>query len=144
MIAAGGIADGRGVVAVLALGAQAALLGTRFIAAREAIAPEFFKEAVVGADSDGTVVSSAFTGLPMRTLTNRFALEYERSGAPVLPAMLQSAAAEDIFQAALQRGDREHYPMPAGQSAGLVSSSLGAGDIVRTLVAEANAVLRRL
>src|SRR6185503_17755451 len=94
VVAAGGIADGRGVVAALALGASAALLGTRFIVAREAVSPPFFKAAVLEAGSADTVVSDAFTGLPMRTLTNRFAREYERQGGAVLPAMLQSSAAE--------------------------------------------------
>jgi nitronate monooxygenase len=144
VIAAGGIADGRGVVAALALGASGVMLGTRFIAAREAIAPAFFKDAVVAAGSGETVVSDAFTGLPMRTLRNRFASEYSAAGAPVLPAMLQSSAAEDIFKAAGERADREHFPMPAGQSVGLISNAPSAGDILRSLVEEAAAVLGSL
>ena len=144
VLAAGGIADGRGLVAALALGAAGAMLGTRFIAAREAIAPEFFKSAVVDAGSGDTVVSDAFTGLPMRTLRNRFATDYQASGSPVLPAMLQANAAEDIYKAAAQKGDREYFPMPAGQSAGLISDMPGAGYIVRAIVEEARATLERL
>jgi NAD(P)H-dependent flavin oxidoreductase YrpB (nitropropane dioxygenase family) len=140
VIAAGGIADGRGVAAALALGAAGVMLGTRFIAAREAIAPSFFKDAVVEASSGDTIVSDAFTGLPMRTLRNRFATDY--GGAPVLPPLLQSAAADDVFRAAAARGDREHFPMPAGESAGLVHDMPSAGGIVRTLIDEARAALR--
>lgn len=140
VVAAGGIADGRGLVAALALGASGVLLGTRFIAARESIAPQFFKDAVVGAEVGDTVVSAAFTGLPMRALRNRFASDY--AGAPVLPPMLQSSAAEDIFRTAAARGDREHFPMPAGESAGLVNDAPAAGDIVRAIVREAEAVIR--
>jgi len=144
VIAAGGIADGRGIVAALALGASGVMLGTRFIAAREAIAPQFFKDAVLTAESSETLVTDAFTGLPMRTLRNRFASDYAADGAPVLPAMLQSSAAEDIFKAAAQRGDREHFPMPAGQSAGLIGNAPPAADIVRNLVNEARSALRAL
>jgi nitronate monooxygenase len=144
VIAAGGIADGRGLVAALALGASGALLGTRFITAREAIAPEFFKTAVLNAGSGDTVLSDAFTGLPMRGLRNRFADEYAAAKAPVLPPMLQSNAAEDIYRAAAQKGDAEFFPMPAGQSAGLVDDLPPAGDIVRAIVDEAREVLRRL
>jgi nitronate monooxygenase len=68
VVAAGGIVDGRGLVAALALGASGVMLGTRFIATRESIAPTFFKQAVLGAGAADTVVSAAFTGLPMRTL----------------------------------------------------------------------------
>ena len=80
----------------------------------------------------------------MRTLRNRFSTEYEASHAPVLPAMLQSNAAEDVYKAAAQAGNREYFPMPAGQSAGLIADMPGAGDIVRAIVDEARATLDRL
>lgn len=140
VIAAGGIADGRGIVAALALGASAVMLGTRFIAARESIAPQFFKDAVLAAGAGDTVMSDAFTGLPMRVIHNRFTDDY--AGSPVLPPMLQSNAAEDILKAAAQRGDREHFAMPAGESAGLIADAPPAADIVRRLVEEADAVIR--
>lgn len=140
VIAAGGIVDGRGMVAALALGAAAVMLGTRFIATRESIAPSFFKDAVLAADVGDTVVSKVFTGLPMRTLRNRFASEY--GDAPVLPPMLQSNAAEDIFKAAAQRGNADYFPMPAGESAGLIGDMPSAADVVHAMVREANEVLR--
>jgi nitronate monooxygenase len=140
VIAAGGIVDGRGLVAALALGAAGVMLGTRFISTRESIAPAFFKDAVVAAAAGDTVVSRAFTGLPMRTLRNRFTSEY--GDAPVLPPMLQSNAAADIFNAAAQRGDAQYFPMPAGQSAGLITDMPSAGDVVRTIAREADAIVR--
>jgi nitronate monooxygenase len=76
----------------------------------------------------------------MRVLRNRFTEHYGRR--PVLPPMLQSSAAQDIFAAADSRGDREHFPMPAGESAGLIGDLPPAAAIVRALVSEANAVLR--
>ena len=144
VIAAGGIADGRGVAASLALGAQGALLGTRFVATRESQAPAMFKAALIAATSGDTKVTSAFTGLPARALKSRFADEYEQSGAPLLPSLLQASAADDIYVAAARQSDRDHYPMMAGQSAGLIADLPSAGDVVRAIVAEADQVLKRL
>jgi nitronate monooxygenase len=142
VIAAGGIVDGRGLVAALALGAAGVMLGTRFIATRESIAPAFFKDAVLAAGPGGTAVSAAFTGLPMRTLASRFAAEY--GDAPVLPPMLQSNAAEDIFKAAAAGGRADYFPMPAGESAGLIGDLPAAGDVVRNIADEAARVIRDL
>jgi nitronate monooxygenase len=144
VVAAGGIADGRGVAAALALGAQGALLGTRFVATQESLAPPMFKQALLAATTADTVITTAYSGLPARALRSRFVDEYQQSGAPVLPSLLQTRAAEDIYAAAAQSGDREHYPMMAGQSAGLVSDLPSASDVVRTIVAEADAALRRV
>ena len=141
-IAAGGIVDGRGLAASLALGAAGVMLGTRFIATRESIAPDFFKQAVVAAGAGETAVSAAFTGLPMRTLRSRFAAEY--GDAPVLPPMLQSSAAEDIFAAAARRGETGYVPMPAGESAGRIHDLPSAGDVVAAIAEEAARVIRQL
>ena len=140
VLAAGGIVDGRGLAAALALGAAGVMLGTRFIATRESIAPDFFKKAVLAAGAADTVVSAAFTGLPMRTLRNRYTSEY--GDAPVLPPMLQSNAAEDIFRAAAQRGDAGYFPMPAGESAGLIEDLPGAAAVVDSIAADAARVMR--
>ena len=140
VIAAGGIADGRGVVAALALGAQAVMLGTRFVACRESLAPEFFKRAVVERGADTTRITRVFTGLPARGLRNQFSEQYEASGAPVLPPLLHTNAAADIYAAALARGDAEHYPMLAGQAVGLIHDLPSAADIMDALVREARAV----
>ena len=142
VLAAGGIVDGRGLVAALALGASGVMLGTRFIATQESIAPSFFKEAVIDAGPGDTVVSSAFTGLPMRTLRNRFSSEY--GDAPVLPPMLQSSAAEPIFRRAAERGDAAYYPMPAGESAGRVTDVPSAGTVVTSMMEEAARAIRDL
>ena len=144
VVAAGGIADGRGVVAALALGAQAALLGTRFVATRESMAPPMYKQAILMAGSTDTTITDAFSGLSGRAVRSRFSADYEASGAPVLPSLLQSKAAEDIYTAAAKAGDREHYPMWAGQSVGLIADLPSAGEVVRRIVAEAEAALTAL
>ena len=66
VIAAGGIADGRGLAAALALGAAGVLMGTRFVATKESMAPDFWKRRIVESASDATIVTAAFTGLPAR------------------------------------------------------------------------------
>lgn len=142
VLAAGGIVDGRGLVAALALGASGVMLGTRFIATQESIAPTFFKTSVIEAGPGDTVVSSAFTGLPMRTLRNRFSTEY--GDAPVLPPMLQSSAAEPIFRRAAERGDAAYYPMPAGESAGRITDLPSAGAVVASIMEEAAHAIRDL
>src|SRR4029078_10994975 len=106
-------------VAALALGAAGVMLGTRFIATRESIAPSFFKDAVVTAGPGDTVASRPCTGLPMRTLRNEFTSTY--GDGPVLPPLLQSNAAEDIVKAAAQRGGARHFPLPARQMSGVIS-----------------------
>jgi len=92
VVAAGGIADGRGLVAALALGAAGVLLGTRFVVTRESIAPEFQKKTLLESESEATVVTDAVTGLWARYRRNTYTAGYAASGAPVFPALVQSRA----------------------------------------------------
>ena len=144
VVAAGGIADGRGLVAALALGAAGALLGTRFVATREATAPEFQKKALLESEAEATVVTDAITGLWARYLRNTFTSDYAASGAPVFPALLQTRAAQDIFAHAAKQKDPAWFPMATGQSVGLIRDLPGAGEVVATLVREAAGVLEAL
>jgi nitronate monooxygenase len=140
VVAAGGIADGRGLAAALCLGAQGVMLGTRFVATQESLAPAFFKQAVLERDGDATLVTDVYTGLYARGLRNRFATEYEAAGAPVLPPLVQTNAAMDVYAAAFAKGDGEYYPMLAGQSTGLISDLPSAADVVATIMTEAERV----
>lgn len=144
VIAAGGLADGRGLIAALALGACGILLGTRFVATKESMAPELWQRTILDWGSDATVVSDAFTGLSARTFRNRFSHEYEQSGAPVLPSLLQANAAQDIYLAALEQGSPDYFPLMAGQSAGLITDRPSAGDVMRSIIGEAQQVLKGL
>jgi nitronate monooxygenase len=141
VIAAGGIADGRGLAAAIALGASGAMLGTRFVATREASAPPMYKKAIVEAGSDATTNTDVLSGLYARALKNTFTEEYAASGAPVLPGLLQANAAQDIYAAAASKGDREHFPLTAGQSSGLIRDLPGAADVVRSIASEARAAM---
>lgn len=144
VIAAGGIADGRGLVAALALGAQGVLLGTRFVATREATAAEFWKKSLLERGSEATTITDAVSGLYARALRNTYTDEYAASGAPVLPPLAQSNAAKDIFDAAVAQQNGEYYPMWSGQSVGLIHDLPGAGEVVEAIVREARAVLEQL
>lgn len=144
VLAAGGIADGRGLVAALALGAQGVLLGTRFVATREAEAPGFWKEALTTRGSDATVVTDAFSGYYARGIRNEYSEAYAKSGAPVLPALHQAAAARDLYDASRAAGTGEYFPMWSGQSVGLIRDLPGAGEVVHAILREAEAELARL
>lgn len=144
VIAAGGITDGRGIAAALALGASGALIGTRFIATRESVAPDFYKQALLKADSDATTVTDKFTGMYARVLRNAFTEEYEASGAPVFPPFFQFLAMGDIVKAATEKGSGEYFPMYAGQGVGSLRDLPRAADVVQSLVREAQAVITGL
>ena len=144
VVAAGGIADGRGLVAALSLGAQGVLLGTRFVATRESKAPEMYKKRLLESESGATTITDVFTGLWARALDNAFVREYTETRMPVLPPHVQRAAATDVYVAALKQGDAEYYPMMAGQSVGLIRDVPGAAEVVETIVREAREVLAEL
>ncbi len=144
VVASGGIADGAGVAALLALGADAVQLGTRFIATPEASVHENYKRAVLAADVDGSTLV-ARGRLPIRQLKNRFAEKFnaaERAGASQgeLDEIFKAAS---LKQAALE-GDVEWGKVEAGQSAGLVDEILPAAEVVRRVVAEMEEARARL
>jgi nitronate monooxygenase len=142
VIAAGGIADGRGLVAALALGAQGAMLGTRFLATREALAGAAYKRALIDASGDATTVTDVASGRYARLIRNAFIEEY--GDAPVLPFGWQGSAVSDLFQGARERENPDGMGLWAGQSVGLIRDLPPAGEVVARIVAEANATLARL
>ena len=144
VIAAGGIADGRQLLAAVVLGAVGVLMGTRFIATRESGAPSFHQRAVVNGDSDATVVTDAFSGLFARVLRNAYTTEYAASGAPVIAPYLQYVATADLREAAKRSGNGDYYPLFAGQGVGLIRDIPAAGDVIRTVMLEAEHALATL
>jgi nitronate monooxygenase len=144
VVAAGGIADGRGLAAAQALGAAGVLMGTRFVATRESTAPAFWKQAILDAAAGSTTITKALTGLPARVLRNRLVEEYEKSGAPVLPGLHQAALEQDIWLAAARAGRSDWFPMYAGQSVGIIRDLPGAGEVVASMVREADEALQRI
>lgn len=143
VLAAGGIMDGRGIVAALALGAGGVQLGTRFLLATESGAPPSYRRRLLAALETDTTVTAVYTGRPARGLRNAFIDAFEGAGVGPLGWPRMGAAALDIYRAS-QEADGEWTPLLAGQGAGLVRREQPAAEIVRELVAEAAAVRAHL
>lgn len=145
VVSAGGISDGRGVAAALALGASGAQLGTRFLLARESGAHPAYRRRLLEATEAATVVTRAFTGRPARALRNRFTEDYASDGPEPLAWPFQGVAAGDIYSASQAAGNGDYSPLFAGQGLGMLGEDgQGAAEIVEGLVAGAGAALSRL
>ena len=144
VLAAGGIADGRGLAAALTLGAAGAWVGTRFIASQEAYGHEAFKQRVVAGAVNETVLTRAYTGKPLRAFRNNWTEEFERDARGIAPFPQQYAVAGALVETGYQDGDVERGMMPVGQSVQLVHEILPAGQIVESMVAEAEGILSLL
>src|SRR5262245_43555960 len=142
VVASGGIADGAGIAAMLALGADAVQLGTRFIATPEASVHENYKQAVLAAKVEDTAMVGRGRH-PIRQLKNAFSQKYEaaeKAGQADLEEIFKSSS---VKQAALD-GDVEWGKVEAGQSAGLVEEILPAAEIMKRLVQELESSRKRL
>lgn len=144
VVAAGGIADGRVLVAALALGACGVWVGTRFVATHEAFAHQNYKQKILQATEENTVVTRAFTGKDCRVIRNRYVELWQDRQAEIQPFPFQMMVDPEKMEAAVLHGDTDMGIMLAGQIAGAVREVKSAGDIVREMMEEAEAVLSRL
>jgi enoyl-[acyl-carrier protein] reductase II len=144
VIAAGGIADGRGLVAALALGAEGVQMGTGFAVAEESRAHERFKEAVLKAKDRATAITARSAGVPVRALANRLTREYQK---------LESLGAtrEELerlglgrLRKAVEEGDVEDGSVMVGQIAGLVDRRRPVAAIIGDMVGEAETIIKGL
>jgi nitronate monooxygenase len=143
VIAAGGIMDGRGIAAALALGADAAQLGTAFLACEESAAPPSYRDSLEGVSETDTTVTRAFTGRPMRGLRTRFVEEVETSGVEIPPFPIQGALVAELRKAGIERGELDPVGRLVGQGIPMVRRG-GAAEIVEELLKETEAALRSL
>jgi nitronate monooxygenase len=141
VIAAGGLVDGRGLVTALALGASGILMGSRFLATRESLAPEVHKKEMLERTADTTVITDTLSGRFARALRNTFTDQYEQSGAPVMPFPAQYLANGDIRQEATTQGQAGYLPLLSGQSVGLIHDLPGAGEVVEATIYQARELL---
>jgi nitronate monooxygenase len=139
VIAAGGIMDGAGIAAVLALGAQAAQLGTAFIPCPESGASQVHKDALLAAEEDDTRITEKFSGKPARGLVNRFMREM--ADKPQLPFPAQNSVTGKLRAASAKAGKADCVALWSGQAAPL-ARSMPAAELVRTLEQETIAALR--
>jgi enoyl-[acyl-carrier protein] reductase II len=143
VIAAGGIADGRGAAAAFALGAEGVQMGTRFICALESPAHAGYKEKVINCRDRDTVVCGVSTGHPLRVVKNQFSRRYldkEKEGLD--PAQLEEMGAGK-YPAAL-KGEVENGSILSGQCAGLVGKVEPAAAIVQDVMERAEKILREV
>ena len=146
VIAAGGIADGRGLAAALALGAQGVLLGTRFLASEESPLHPNFKQAIVDADGHDTVLTeipdiaqaTVWPGAMSRAKRNRFIERWAGQEWALRQNQVQALA--DLM-AARKAGDVEEASLSMGQDAGLIHDIPPAGEIVKRIAEQAEEIL---
>ena len=143
VIAAGGIADGRGMAAAFMLGAEGVQMGTVFVASEESIASDAYKNRILRAKDIDTKVTGRTTGHPVRTLRNQQTTEYLRLEAA-------GASFEELerltlggLRKAVMEGDVDHGSVMAGQIAGMVKEVRSCKEIVETTCSQAEQLLRR-
>jgi nitronate monooxygenase len=141
VIASGGIMDGRGIAAALALGASAVQLGTAFLTCTEAGIVDAYKKAVVDTPEDGTRITRAFSGRPARGIVNRFLTEMENE--PIPPFPVQNALTRPLRTAAAKQGRIEFLSLWCGQAPRL-ARRIDAAELVARLAAETREVIAKL
>jgi enoyl-[acyl-carrier protein] reductase II len=147
VLAAGGITDGRGLVAALALGAQGVVIGTRFIATPEAQAAPEYRQAILHSGEADTIRTRCYTGKPARTIRNRYNEDWGRKADEIQPFPLQVAYSfqQGVMDYMGIAGgvDPERSFMPAGQGMGMIRSLKPAAQVIADIIKEAEAVLSR-
>jgi len=145
VIASGGIMDGRGIIAALALGASAVQMGTAFLVCEESGIPDAYKQAIMSAREDQTRITRAFSGRPARGIVNRFMTEVESQDADnaILPFPVQNALTRPLRTAAAKQGRAEFLSLWAGQGVRLARRQTAA-DLVARLSREIESTLNSL
>ncbi|MBI2861870.1 MAG: nitronate monooxygenase [Chloroflexi bacterium] len=142
VVAAGGIVDGRGIVAAFAMGAVGVWVGTRFIATPEAGASLEYKQRLLAAAEGDSVWSTAYDGIGHRHLRNRIMELWEGHEHEILPYPLQRTAMHPLMTAAREHNLVDYMPLGAGQACGLIREMKSAGDVVREMAEEATRILK--
>jgi nitronate monooxygenase len=141
VVSAGGIMDGAAIAAVLALGAQAAQIGTAFIPCPESGAPEVHKQAILAAREDDTRVTERFSGRAARGIANRFLREAEAKHFPKIAFPAQNALTTRLRQASAKASNPDFYALWAGQASSL-ARALPAAELIARLEQETIAAIR--
>ncbi|MCG9917219.1 MAG: nitronate monooxygenase family protein [Phenylobacterium sp.] len=149
VVAAGGISDGRGLAAALALGAQGVWIGTRFIASTEAHAGQAYREAVVAAQDVDTVRTRCYSGKPMRVMSNPYVADWESRPQEIQPFPMQAMLSTQTgvmggIGGQIEGLDPDRSCFAMGQSAGGIHDIKPAAQIVAEMVTEAEAAIDRV
>lgn len=143
VIAAGGIMDARGLVACLVLGASAVQMGTAFLTCPEAPVANAWREALLRAEADDTVVTEAMSGKPARGIPNRYIRELEALDETLLPYSAQYSLSRDLRKAAAEQDNPDFMAMWSGQGVGLIRQQ-PAAELVAALVEQSRRIMERL
>jgi nitronate monooxygenase len=135
IVAAGGIMDGAGLAAVLALGACGVQMGTAFVATDESGAPEAHKQGLFAFPDAGTAVTRAFSGRPARSIRNAFVRHAERERPPILPFPVQALATAPLRAASAKQNNPDYVSLWAGQAYTLARRT-SAGELIRAIAHE--------
>jgi len=142
VIAAGGIADGRGLAASLMLGAKAVQMGTRFVVADESIVSEAYKDRIIAAKDIDSAVTGRSHGHPVRSLRNAMTREYSKLEAEGKSFEELEYLTLGTLRKAVMEGDIVNGTVMAGQIAGLVSKKQSAKEIIEEIMSEATSLLK--
>ena len=142
VIAAGGIADGRGLAASFMLGAKAVQMGTRFVVADESIVNEAYKDRIIAAKDIDSAVTGRSHGHPVRSLRNAMTREYSKLEAEGKSFEELEYLTLGTLRKAVMEGDIVHGTVMAGQIAGLVSKKQSAKEIIEEIISEATNLLK--
>ena len=143
VIAAGGIADGRGVAAVFMLGAKGVQMGTRFLSANECTIHPVYKEKILKATDLCTMVTGKRLGHPVRSLRTQFSRDYATAEYSPMPDDELEALATGALRLAVKEGDNEKGCFLAGQVAAMVKKEQPAAEIIKEVMDEAEPILMR-
>ena len=141
VIAAGGIADGRGVAAAYMLGAKGVQVGTRFLVADECIVAQGYKDAIIKAKDSSTVATGRSTGHPVRIIKNKLAKKILSLEAKNAPEEEISQLCTGTLAAAVRDGDADNGNIMSGQIAGLVNKEQSASEMIADIFSEAENIL---
>jgi enoyl-[acyl-carrier protein] reductase II len=151
VLAAGGIGDGRGIAAVLAMGAVGVWMGTRFVASEEAYGHEKYKQRITEIDDEGTIRTRCFSGKPCRMIRNETTAAWEdvELQARIQPfpkqfGVISEWLGEDPYTTGRFEGKVETGALAAGQSSGVIQEVQPVAEIMRRLIEETSAALERL
>ncbi|MBO8137398.1 MAG: enoyl-[acyl-carrier-protein] reductase FabK [Desulfotomaculum sp.] len=144
VIAAGGIFDGRGLVAALALGAVGVQMGTRFMSAEECVIHENVKKLLLKAKDRDTVITGRSTGHPVRVIKNKLAKRFQELESLCTPPEELEKLGVGKLKAAMVDGDVEYGSVMAGQVCGMIEKIQPAREIIEEIVSEAEKIIEKL
>ena len=144
VVAAGGIGDGRGLAAALALGAQGVQIGTRFVCSQECIAHPTYKQKILEAHDRSTVVTGYTTGLPLRSLQNSLTEQYLALGKAGASKEELDLFGQGRMHMGLIEGDVDDGSLLSGQIAGLIKEIKPVRVIIEEMIAEAETIIANL